>query len=363
MDNTRKLIRSSIFSLIIVSIGLFMLCVSRAPRVNTDKSTLSGRGEANLADQNLLSLLDEAGSEMNLGNESDLFSEGTKTESTQNDNALSTLLSEADRDLAPSTPEQSQEESTDELLKLLASDETAKYTEHPPLDQPKELTLKEQAVREKRPTTDLSDDNNQSLAALRDEVSSLEQKLAAKTKEYQKLQSELQSSDLQLAELQAVSSKPSTYNRTIKQTAYQPANAAYGEEGLMNKTIGEPISNFEIVYEEGQRLFNDHRYKQAASKFYQLLMFDRNHPLADNCQYWIGECYFALGNYYQAIVEFNKVAAFDAADKKDDAQIMLGLAFMRLGDNQHAQTELNWLVDAFASSEYVSRAYRYLRQL
>jgi hypothetical protein len=57
------------------------------------------------------------------------------------------------------------------------------------------------------------------------------------------------------------------------------------------------------------------------------------------------------------------VAAFDAADKKDDAQIMLGLAFMRLGESQHAQTELNWLVNAFASSEYVSRAYRFLRQL
>jgi TolA-binding protein len=365
MDNTRKIIRSSIVSLIIVSFGLFMLCVSRAPRINSDNSALSQGGGTNSGDQDLLSLLDEAGNEMKLEEESDLFSDGIKAEPKEENNALTALLNEADNDLKSTTApaEQSQEESMDELRKLLESDEKAKYTEQEPLDQPKELTFTEYSETDAQPSTETKIDDDQALANLKSQVSSLEQKLADRTQEFQKLQSELKGYDMQIAGLESRSSTSSGFTRDIRQAAYHPANAAIGEENLMNNHFGEPIGNFEIDYEEGQRLFQQHSYKRATHKFFQLLQANRNHPLADNCQYWIGECYFAQGNYYQAIVEFNKVAAFDAADKKDDAQIMLGLAFMRLGESQHAQTELNWLVNAFASSEYVSRAYRFLRQL
>jgi len=134
-------------------------------------------------------------------------------------------------------------------------------------------------------------------------------------------------------------------------------------ESALNPFVNNAGDNYETVYKEARRFFLEHRYRQAANHFRQLLQVNQRHSLADNCQYWIGECYFAQGNYYQAIAEFTKVGAYDAADKKDDAQIMLGLAFMKLGDVQHAQSELDWLVSAFASSEYVSRAYRYLRQL
>jgi len=164
-------------------------------------------------------------------------------------------------------------------------------------------------------------------------------------------------------------SRPSSsgkLNHSITQTAYsdaQPTSVSMAEKGSMNSFFNDAAVNFKIAYREAQQLFHQHRYSQAANRFYQLLQLNQRHPLADNCQYWIGECYFAQGKYYQAIAEFTKVAAYDAADKKDDAQIMIGLAFMKLGQVQHAQSELDWLVSAFASSEYVSTAYRYLRQL
>ena len=42
---------------------------------------------------------------------------------------------------------------------------------------------------------------------------------------------------------------------------------------------------------------------------------------------------------------------------------MMGVAFLRLGETKQAQSELDLLVSTFASSEYITRAHRYLRQL
>jgi TolA-binding protein len=85
--------------------------------------------------------------------------------------------------------------------------------------------------------------------------------------------------------------------------------------------------------------------------------------LADNCQYWIGESRFAQGKFYQAIAEFTKVFAFEDGDKQDDAQLMLGMAFMKLGDINSARVEFDWLVSCYSSSEYGKQAGAYLGQL
>jgi len=109
-------------------------------------------------------------------------------------------------------------------------------------------------------------------------------------------------------------------------------------------------------------LFQNHQYDQAIDAFFQLLQQDPRHSLADNCQYWLGECRFAQGKYYHAVAEFNKVFAYDVPDKQDDAQLMLGLAYLKLGEMSSARTEFDWLVSCYASSEYVNTAHRYLGQ-
>ncbi|MBC8186203.1 hypothetical protein H8E88_34400 [candidate division KSB1 bacterium] len=379
MDNSRKLIRSSIVSLIVVSFGLFMLCMGRAPRIDTNNSMLQGDGGMN-SDSDLLSLLNEGGDEIDLGETNDLFSETDNTEPNNttelvtgdngfasNDNELDALLNEAGDDWTSEQPNATtEEESMDELLGLLAIGEEAKYTEDQPLDQPKEIAVPEYNESEMQQTEALASDNSQADNGLKDQIFSLEQKLTERTNVQESLQSELQRYDLQIAEMESQFSPAKELNRSITRTSFsdgQPSYASMDVESSMNPFIDDAIGNFEIAYRKAQRFFHDHRYRQAVNRFRQLLQINQRHSLADNCQYWIGECYFAQGDYYQAIAEFTKVGAYDAADKKDDAQIMLGLAFMKLGEVQHAQSELDWLVSAFASSEYVSRAYRYLRQL
>ncbi len=101
------------------------------------------------------------------------------------------------------------------------------------------------------------------------------------------------------------------------------------------------------------------RFNEAISKFRDLLVqMDTRDNLADNCQYWIGEAYYASGNYDLAAAEFEKVFAFDDANKADDAQFMIGLSAIKIGDSGLAQAELRSLMTFYQESEYVARAER-----
>jgi TolA-binding protein len=85
--------------------------------------------------------------------------------------------------------------------------------------------------------------------------------------------------------------------------------------------------------------------------------------MADNCQYWIGECYYGLRQYQKAIIEFQKVFAYSATDKHDDAQLMIGLSYFRLGQRDQAQSEFQTFLNNFADSEYSSIARRYVQDI
>ena len=101
----------------------------------------------------------------------------------------------------------------------------------------------------------------------------------------------------------------------------------------------------------------------AEMAFLKLLDEMPNSQYADNCQYWIGECNYAKGNYAQAIVEFEKVFAFDTPDKKDDAQIMLALSQRNIGKTDNAESTFSWLIYFYPESEYLNRAEQYRNEL
>lgn len=82
--------------------------------------------------------------------------------------------------------------------------------------------------------------------------------------------------------------------------------------------------------------------------------------LADNAQYWIGECYYSLKNYQRAIIEFEKVFSFPNSNKNDDAQFKLGLCYAAIGNRVKAREEFQRLIDYFPKSEYVTRAKQFL---
>jgi TolA-binding protein len=85
--------------------------------------------------------------------------------------------------------------------------------------------------------------------------------------------------------------------------------------------------------------------------------------LADNCHYWIGESYYGMRKYSEAINHFRMVLDFKKSEKKDDAQLMIGNASAAMGDKQGARTAYSTLISSYPVSSLVSKAREKLARL
>ena len=163
--------------------------------------------------------------------------------------------------------------------------------------------------------------------------------------------------------------KPSSFNSW--QNDDPVANGISFEPGtaeILETSVPQPkqihsrgrSGDFKSKYQYALSQYNLGNYQGALSVLSELLFSNTKNSLSDNCQFWIGECYYGLGNYNQAIVEFEKVFSFPASNKGDDAQLKLGICYIKVGDRQQAQAELERLLSNYPDSEYIELAYRYL---
>jgi len=93
-------------------------------------------------------------------------------------------------------------------------------------------------------------------------------------------------------------------------------------------------------------------YQLAIEGFRQYIENFRESPLADNAQYWIGECYFSQGDYLKAIEEFNKlILNFPQGDKVPAAYLKKGYSYFALGKKEEGIAVLKLLISKFTESE------------
>ncbi|MDZ7267372.1 MAG: tetratricopeptide repeat protein [candidate division KSB1 bacterium] len=176
--------------------------------------------------------------------------------------------------------------------------------------------------------------------------------------EVSRLQRELQEKNQQISSLQA-----EVNEKERRLQALQAELEAAQKRSSGNSRAVTVSGNYAQRYAQARELYEQKLYHQAIQLFAELLAEDDKNSLADNAQYWIGECYYGLGNYVQAVAEFQKLLAFSRSDKLDDAHLKLGLCYLRLGDRARARSELEQLLAIYPNSEYVAKARRYLSQM
>jgi TolA-binding protein len=120
---------------------------------------------------------------------------------------------------------------------------------------------------------------------------------------------------------------------------------------------------YENNYQYGYNLALNRQYKEAIQVFESLIAVSSTHGLADNAQYWIGECYYALGDYRTAIIAFEKVFTFRQSNKNDYAQYKLGLCYFNLNDRKRAKEEFQNFIDNYQNPALTSKAEEYLAKL
>jgi len=163
--------------------------------------------------------------------------------------------------------------------------------------------------------------------------------------------------DQKLAQLESGSSGGWAHKRQ------EPRNSE-PERGSWNPPVQRLSDwNFRRKYEAALAKFNAYNYREALADFMYLLQANPDHPLAGNCQYWIGESYFGMGQYEKAVEAFEKVMDFHRSPKHDVALYMAARAYLRLGDKERARTRLQQLISQFPRSRFAPRAQRMLRRL
>ena len=178
------------------------------------------------------------------------------------------------------------------------------------------------------------------------------------------LRKDLKKKDMEIADLKAqlMIAQENAKKQTV---ATSQTDAGYYQsqpQKSLQSTYTQPVptSEYGMRYQEALDVFHQHEYRQAINQFEQLLATDMNNDLSDNAQYWIGECYYAMGQYQEAIMAFEKVFTFRFSNKNDYAQFKIGQSYFKMGDKERANQEFQQLLDTYPDSELVARTRSYL---
>ena len=188
-------------------------------------------------------------------------------------------------------------------------------------------------------------------ADMQAEMESLQAGLAEARQSNQSMQTELQAKEETIAQQEDALSDLRFQNLELK------ANLEETQTKKSSVMKAATLSgDFGADYQRALDLFHKRWYLQAAALFKKLADSDRTHDLADNCQYWLGECYYAQKQYENAMAEFEKVFTFPNTNKADAAQLKIGLCWLELKEYPEAREQLIRLLSVYPSSEYVPRA-------
>src|SRR5262249_32637483 len=111
------------------------------------------------------------------------------------------------------------------------------------------------------------------------------------------------------------------------------------------------------LYVDGYARFNSGNYAEAQQRFQEFLARSPESDLADDAQYWIGECFFSQKDYRRAILEFRKVIdQFPFGNRVPHAFLKVGLSYLALGERDRAAENLETVVEAFPKSDVATVA-------
>ncbi len=122
-------------------------------------------------------------------------------------------------------------------------------------------------------------------------------------------------------------------------------------------------ANAASAYEAALAKFKARDFHGAIADMEALLNGNVEQKLADNCQYWIGESYYGLKNYKDALKQFNTVLGLPRSEKKADATLMSGNCQAALGNRAAAKEAYEKVVSDFPTSPSVEKAKERLAKM
>jgi tol-pal system protein YbgF len=106
------------------------------------------------------------------------------------------------------------------------------------------------------------------------------------------------------------------------------------------------------LYRQSYEALRLGKHDEAADGFREFLRRYNAHELADNAQYWLGECYYDVKDYAAAVREFRRVVErFPHGNKVPDALLKVGYSYLALGSIEPGKQTLEQLVRSYPRHE------------
>jgi tol-pal system protein YbgF len=104
----------------------------------------------------------------------------------------------------------------------------------------------------------------------------------------------------------------------------------------------------QALYDRGYTLFNQGRFVDAEASFQRFLQANPDNELADNAQYWIGECRYSRGDLRGALSAFRQtVERYPSGNKVSDALLKAGQCLEGTGDTEGARVTYREVIRRF----------------
>lgn len=172
----------------------------------------------------------------------------------------------------------------------------------------------EEAEKQKR----IQEDNNQRFIDLENRIKEIERQLRQANEEKERAEKALKAAEKLRKDKEAAAQK-------AEKDKKDKIKATYGKKEA--KTL----------YNEAFASIKKQNYKNAEKQFEAFLELHPKNSLAGNAQYWLGESYFARGQFDKAAVAFAEgFQKYRDSQKAPDNLFKLGLTMARLNKKQEA---------------------------
>jgi tol-pal system protein YbgF len=140
-----------------------------------------------------------------------------------------------------------------------------------------------------------------------------------------------------------------------------PGGAGQNQPG---GTTEAPPASSQVLYTTALRDFTSGKYDLAKQEFGDYLKFFQNTDLAGNAQFYLGEIYYAQGNFQDAITQYDAVGHnYPQSFKLAASRLKKAEALLEMGQKSTATREFREVVRLYPGTDESRRAQARLKQL
>lgn len=135
-------------------------------------------------------------------------------------------------------------------------------------------------------------------------------------------------------------------------------------ETISVEDAGNLSSDPSSLYEKAMNLMKEGKYEDAETAFAQFVRDFPQSDLADNAQYWMGECLYSEKKYKEAKETFEGVLEhFPFGNKVPDAMYKAALCAGQMGDNKERVEILKEVKENYPFSDAAEKAEKLLKEI